>query len=210
MDSAGFRDMLRQAQAGDRQALERLFGLVMPYLKRVVRAPTRAARAGESVSDRVHNVCQRILEKLGQFRGAGEDKDDEEALALFLGWVRRIAHNVGANAERDRDGPKPPYHKVPLPAPEAGDSSSQAGAPEPPAHERTPSSNVRGDERSRLVLQALHKLPDPTNREIVRLRFFEGRSLRQIAGQLGLTYDVVRERYRVSMRRLQRELEGLQ
>jgi RNA polymerase sigma factor (sigma-70 family) len=210
MDSAGFRDMLRQAQAGDRQARERLLAVVLPYVARVVRAPTRAARAGESVSDRVQNVCQRVLEKLDQFRGDEEGKDDEETLALFLGWVRRIAHNVGANAERDRDGPKSPHHKVPLPTPESDDSSSQAGAPEPAAHEPTPSSNVRGDERSRLVLQALHKLPDPTNREIVRLRFFEGLSLRQIAGQLGLTYDVVRERYRVSMRRLQRELEGLQ
>ena len=45
--------------------------------------------------------------------------------------------------------------------------------------------------------------------EIVRLRFFEGLSLRQVAGRLQLSYDKVRERFRFSVRRLQQYLEEL-
>ena len=99
--------------------------------------------------------------------------------------------------------------QIPLQGPGDG-STNQGGAIDPTAPEPTPSANVRADEQSRLVLEALNKLPDPINREIIRLRFFEGLSLRQIAAQLDLTYDVVRERFKTTKKRLQRELEGLQ
>jgi RNA polymerase sigma factor (sigma-70 family) len=96
---------------------------------------------------------------------------------------------------------------VPLQAP--GGSTNQAGV-DPTAPEPTPSANARADEQSRLVLEALNKLPDLTNREIIRLRFLEGLSLRQIAQQLNLTYDIVRERFKLTKKRLQRDLEDLQ
>jgi RNA polymerase sigma factor (sigma-70 family) len=206
MQADGFRDLVRQAQAGDAQALERLFGVALPYVERIVRDPVRKS----CPDDRVQDVCKRILEKLNQFRGAENAPDDQQAWALFCGWVRQIVHSVTVNAARKTDGPKPPYKKVPLQGPAAGDSSNQPGVNEPPGRERTPSSNVRASERARLVLHALHKLPDPKNREIVRLRFFECLSLKQISERLDLSYDIVRERFRVSMQRLARELEGLQ
>jgi RNA polymerase sigma factor (sigma-70 family) len=210
MQVDGFRDLVWQAQAGDRPAIDRLFALALPYVEGVLRNPARAVRPEESVSDRVQDVCLRVLNKLDQFRGAHLAPDDEQAWALFRGWVRQIIHSVDANARRDADGPKPPYEKVSLQTSDASDSTSHPGVSDPPAPGPTPSSMVRASERARRVLEALDKLPDPKHREIVRLRYFEGLSLKQIAVRMELSYDIVRDRYRVSMQRLRRELEGLQ
>jgi RNA polymerase sigma factor (sigma-70 family) len=204
MQVNGFRDLVRKAQAGDPQALDELFRGLLPYVERV--AGARGAAPGESISDRVGDVCKRVLEKLAQFRGAQEAPDDEQAWALFRGWLGQIVRTVTLNARRDGGEPQA---QVSLQGPGRDDSAGPGGI-DPPARERTPSSIVGADERGRLVLAALEELPDARDREIVRLRFFEGLSLHQVAGRLQLSYDKVRERYHASMRRLQRRLEGLQ
>ena len=81
---------------------------------------------------------------------------------------------------------------------------------EPAASGPTPSANAQGDEQRQLIRAALEEILEGEDREIVRLRFFEGLSLRQISERLTLGYDHVRERYQLSMRRLERELAGLQ
>jgi RNA polymerase sigma factor (sigma-70 family) len=60
-----------------------------------------------------------------------------------------------------------------------------------------------------MVRAALLKIASETDREIVRLYFFDSLSLRQIAERLGLSYDKVRERHHASLRFLERELGGL-
>lgn len=207
METDGFRDLMRQAQAGNRPALDRLFALALPFVERVVFHAALPVRPGESLHELCQNVSQRILEKLGQFRGAHEAADDAAAWALFCGWIRQVVHSVRINQGRVRQ--RPDGKQVPLKGPGDG-STNQGGAVDPTASEPTPSANVRADEQTRLILEALNKLPDPINREIIRLRFFEGRSLRQVAEQLQMTYDVVRERFKMTKKRLQRELEGLQ
>jgi RNA polymerase sigma factor (sigma-70 family) len=204
MQVNGFRDLVRKAQAGEPQALDDLFHDLLPYVQRV--ASAQGTVPGESVSDRVGDVCQRVLEKLAQFRGAHEAPDDEQAKALFLGWVRLIVRTVTLNTRRNGGEPQP---HVSLQGPGA-DGSSGPGGIDPPARERTPSSIVGADELVRRLLAALDELPDAGDREIVRLRYFEGLSLHQVAERTKLSYDKVRERYHVSMRRLQRRLEGLQ
>ncbi len=69
--------------------------------------------------------------------------------------------------------------------------------------------NVRANEEADVIRDAVNRLPDELDRAMLRLRFFEGRSLRQIAEELPLSYDQVRDRFRGIMRRLERELEGL-
>jgi RNA polymerase sigma factor (sigma-70 family) len=192
--------MVRKAQAGDAQSREELFRLAMPYIERV--SHTRPLRTGESVSDRRQNVCQRIHEKLDQFRGAQEAPDDEQTWALFCGWVRQIVFTVTAKPPPDREAKA----HVPL---SPGDSTGQGGI-DPAAVQSTPTARVRRSEEAERVLAALGKLADPVNREIVRLRFFDGLSLREITSRVGLTYDMVRERFSLCMRRLRKELEDLE
>ena len=73
----------------------------------------------------------------------------------------------------------------------------------------TPSANVRAEEQAALVRAALAKVPDETDRALLRLRFFEGLSLRQAARQLGVSYDAARERYRRALTRLEGDLARL-
>lgn len=111
---------------------------------------------------------------------------------------------------RDRKAQRrrPPQKIVRLQQAPTGASTSQGSAIDPADSELSPSQNVQADEQARRVRDRLARLPDPTDREIVRLRFFEGLSLRQIADRLQLSYDQVRDRYQHSMRRLERDLGG--
>src|SRR5258708_31294788 len=105
MQTAGFRNLILQAQAGDPGAIERLFREVSPFVEGLVRA--RGVRVGDSVRDQAQNTCVRILSKLNQFRGADETTDDELAGKLFRKWVRVIAHRVISNWDRDNAMPQP-------------------------------------------------------------------------------------------------------
>lgn len=64
----------------------------------------------------------------------------------------------------------------------------------------------RVDERSLWVRSAMHRLPDLTDRSILVLRFFVGLSIDEIAQRLLLRPGIVRERYRVILRLMEKEL----
>ena len=203
MQTDGFRELVRLAQAADPEAVERFYREVSAYVEGVVRA--KGVAPGESVRDRANDTCLRILSRLSQFRGASEAPDDEQALRLFCGWVDRVAHSVMANGDRRRRRQRP---VVSLQFAGTNESADDGGI-DPPGPERTSSSILRADERARLIQAAIDSLPDPTDREIVRRRFFEEQSLEAIAEALALTYDQVRYRSEKSLKRLQPRLEGL-
>jgi len=141
MQTEGFRELVRQARAGDARAREELFARTLPYVDRVVHS--QFLPPGESVSDRVQDVCLRVFEKLDQFRGADEEKSDDDTWGLFRGWVRQVVRTVSLNALRARDEPKRPQRRLSLQTPDATGSTSRTGALDPSAHERSPSSNVQ-------------------------------------------------------------------
>ena len=203
MQTDGFRELVRRAQAGDPEAIDDLFREVSPYVASVVRAVGVAP--GESVSDPAQDTCVRILSKLGQFRGASEAPDDEQAWKLFRRWIRMVAHSVIVNRSR-RHAPKRPV--VALQPSGAEDSAEKSGV-DPPGREPTGSANLRADERARLIQEAIDTLPDVTDREILQRRFFESQTVEAIAMALGLTCDQVRYRSEKSLKRLRRRLEGL-
>jgi RNA polymerase sigma factor (sigma-70 family) len=162
----------------------------------------RQLLAGESINDRVQNVCVRVHQKLDQFAGIHQAADDEQAWAAFVGWIKPIVFTVGANTHRRRE----PFAKVSIAPP----SDSTGPGIDPPAADGTPSTYVRADEEALKVRAAIDGLPDPVNRDVIRLRFFDGLSLHEISDRLNLTYDVVRERYRLTKLRLRRELGELE
>ena len=64
------------------------------------------------------------------------------------------------------------------------------------------------DERSVLLRSALRRLPDAIDRKIMVMRFFLGQNLTQIAEELELDQEDVKERYRVGLRIMDKELRG--
>src|SRR5260370_742423 len=130
MQAAGFRDLILQAQAGEAKAIDDLFREVLPFVEGVGRA---GVRPEDSVRDHAQNTCQRILMKLNQFDGAQQTPDDEQVLALFCAWVRRVAHSVKLNGTRRR-GPRQPV--VSLQSSGPGESTDGSGS-DPPGREPT-------------------------------------------------------------------------
>jgi RNA polymerase sigma factor (sigma-70 family) len=203
MEAHGFRALIAQAQAGDAEAQHRLLAVIRPHLERVARAYADPARAEESASDLIQEASLRAWQRLDRFRAAA---DDEQTLALFRAWIDRLARNVGLNRRRDgrakRRRPLKPFVSLDEPADRPASDPADGGP--------SPSANLRAGEQTRLVLEALERLPDETDRRIMRLRFFEGQSLRQIADRLPLPYDHVRDRFQKTLDRLRGVLGDLQ
>jgi RNA polymerase sigma factor (sigma-70 family) len=202
MDADGFSALIRQAQAADREAHDNLYRRVQPFLDRLARVYADPARASESASDLAQEAWLRAWQYLDRFKCPA---DDGESAALFRTWLAQVVRRVGLNKRRDGRAKKrrPPQ---PLLSWSADDSVN----PGPTDPQPSPSANARLDERDRLVLQALADLPDEIDRTLVRLRFFDGLSLREITDRVGLTYDQVRLRYQQALRQLGSRLGKLE
>jgi len=114
-------------------------------------------------------------------------------------WLNQIRH---ANAQRR----KPAAGLVSLTNRTPADSQP---APEPAATDPTPSENAREQEGRFLLERALEKLPDSSDREVVRLRFFEGLSFAQIGERLGRDESTIRSRLQRVLDFLGNELKAI-
>jgi RNA polymerase sigma factor (sigma-70 family) len=207
LQADGFRDLLQKAQSGEPAAMDRLLTVIRDHLARSAEKFVDLGRSADSTSDLVQDASLRVWQRLDQFRGGATDED---TLAMFLAWSLQIVNRLGFNNRRDRTtlrrSPQRPI--VRLGAAFADDSVANPQA-DPPANGATPSANVRSREQTDVIREAVNRLPDECDREILRLRFLEGFSLRQIAETLPLSYDQVRYRFQAIMRKLESELEGL-
>jgi RNA polymerase sigma-70 factor, ECF subfamily len=206
MEVGGFQDLLRRARDGDPAAVDRLLVLVRPHLERVSRSCRGGDGAAQSVSDLVQESWMRAWGRLDQFAGG---RDDAESLAMFRGWASRIARNVCLQTRRNSRRKKRLCPRGRLVRLGGGGSEARWGSSagrHPAALGSTPSAGVAREEEARGVRRALDGLPDPDVREVVRLRFFEGLSLAEIAPRLGLSYDQARDRFHRGMARLGAEI----
>jgi RNA polymerase sigma factor (sigma-70 family) len=207
MEPRGFRDILAQARAGDELAVGRLLCLVRAHLVRFATKYDDKSQSVESTSDLVQDASLRLWQHLHEFRGG---ESDEESLAMFLAWSEQIVNRLGLNAIRDRTTqrrhPDGTIHSL---SEQASRDSDAPRRQETAATDPTPSSSARRHEETMAIKDAVDRLTDELDRELLRLRFFEGRSMRQIAEMLPLSYDQIRDRFQAIMSRLERDLEGL-
>jgi len=201
----GFHELVRRAQAGDRQAEEHLLAMLRPQLEQLAQGYVERESATESVSDVVQQTVLRVWQKLDQFGGAS---DDEQTARMFSEWVSQILRHVAINLAEARRAlrRRPEQGFVRLATPGAGASTCEGGIVEPAASEASPSANAQTEEETQAVRVAVEGIPDETDRAIVRLRFFEGLSLHEIAERLDMSYDKVRQRSHASLRYLERVL----
>jgi RNA polymerase sigma factor (sigma-70 family) len=199
---------LALAQHGDRQAQERLLAGLRPHLEALARRHAEPGCATESTADLVQEATLRIWQKLDQFHGAA---DQPQTAAMFFDWVSQLVGHLAIDKARERHAQRrsPPGGLLRLGERGPAGSGSSVGGLDPVASGPTPSTNARADEQAQRIREALAKIPDDTDSEIVRLCFYETLPLRQVAERLNLSYDKVRERYHRCLRRLEHELEGL-
>jgi RNA polymerase sigma factor (sigma-70 family) len=207
VEASGFRQLLAKARAGDETATGRLLALVRDHLARTAGKYEDRRQAVESASDLVQDASLKLWQHLHEFRGGATD---EESLSKFLVWSEQIVSRLGLNAFRDRSTqrrrPEGPVQRL---SQQSSDESDCHRSAEPVATEATPSTNARFREEAAAIKDAVDRLTDDLDRELLRLRFFEGHSMRQIAEMVPLSYDQIRDRFQAIMRRLARDLEGL-
>ncbi|MCZ6690766.1 MAG: RNA polymerase sigma factor [Planctomycetota bacterium] len=207
--TAGFDRLVREAQAGDRGATDRILTIFEPYIRHLARYYAASAGAVESAEDLFQDSCLRAWEKIGMFEGG---KCDEATYAMFRAWIAQIVKRRGFNSRRDqrRHIRSPPEKILSLDVPMCDGSQEAPRRLEAYASEKTPSEYARDEEMARKVREAIEELPDQLDAKIVTMKYFDGLTVAEICKELELGYDAVRNRYRAAERRLRRKLGFLE
>ncbi len=197
----GFLDTLRLAQTGDESSLRELISHFQADVRGVC-FDVRIDDADLSYSDLQQEVWLRVWCKIDQFVGT---QDEQVCWAMFRRWLRTTSRNVILNIMQSRqtDRRRPEHRPLSL-------NGLFGGTCIEPEDSATPSRFVSEQEEATRVRVAIAAIECPQSRRIIELRFFENHTLQQIANEMGLTYDQVRERSATCMRQIQSVLETLQ
>jgi RNA polymerase sigma-70 factor (ECF subfamily) len=152
------------------------------------------ARGG--ASDLVQETFLEAKRDFAHFQGTSD--------AELMAWLRQILVNNVANFTRRHHAAKREVKReVVL---ETGDSA-QAGSPALLDPMRTPSSQVVVREQSAALHRALARLADDY-RQVLVLRYMEGRSFEEIGPLMNRSPDAARKLWSRAMERLRQEWEG--
>jgi len=195
-DAGELAQLLPAARAGSAGALGQLLEACRGYLLLIAQQELNAdLRAKVGASDLVQETFLEAQRGFGQFQGDARNE--------LLAWLRRILLNNVANCARhyratdkrglDRERPLP--------------SDWELGLDGLARHAPTPSSQAMAEEQTRVVEQALERLPEDYRR-VVLLRYREERSFEEIAQRIGRSANAVRQLWLRAIVRLQQELEG--
>lgn len=207
-DALGFHDLVRQAQEGDRKAMDQVLEVLRPLLEPLAHRYADPTKPVESTADLLQESCLRAWNKIDTFQGG---QSDEETFAMFRAWVGQIVRRLGLDAKRNqgRQRRQPKQKLLRLDRPRQGDSTSSGASMQPVAREGTPSTYVRADEREERIREALKDLPDETNAVIVRMYVFDELGFAEIGERLGISDDAARLRYWATIEDLHHRLKGL-
>lgn len=184
------QDLIRGAQAGERQALVRLVelyqGPVYSVALAVMRDPVDAA-------DMTQETFVRVLRAIGSFRSEPQ---------AFSSWVHRMTVNICLDALRRKQ-------HSPL-ALENPNNNDRDGAPafEPASVDRweQPEWRAESDESAAEVRAALAELPQQ-QRMALMLHYFEDRRYEEIAAAMGLPLNTVKSHILRGKERMARLLD---
>jgi RNA polymerase sigma-70 factor, ECF subfamily len=161
-------DLLARARAGDGEAAGVLLEKYRPYLRILAeRQLDQNLAARLDASDLVQQTCLSVLGRLPQFDGQDE--------AQFIAWLRTVHENNIRDAIRE--------HLQTAKRAAGREVAFTAGDLAVTLRTSSPSQRVLVGENAAELAAALLELP-PDQREAVRLRYLEGRSLAEIAERM--------------------------
>jgi RNA polymerase sigma-70 factor (ECF subfamily) len=191
-------DLVQRANAGNREALDQLFAREQPRLRRLL-----ALRAGPALLRRLDldDLAQEaIAEGLRQFATYSYQGRDS-----FFRWLAAIALHRLQNLRRVEQAEKRDLRRE---RPFVGEQTAQrvGGVTDAAAPAPGPRTLAAGSEGIERLHQALDRLAE-TDREVILLARFEGRSLAEIAERLGRTKNAVALLLSRALRKLKDELQ---
>lgn len=193
------RSLLLRWHAGDQAAMAELVQQEGPFVERQVRARLGALlRRQHDTGDIVQAMLLQALQSAPKFLVS--DRDHLRGLL-----ARMVENTLRVQAERQQRLKRDIRREQPLPAAAAGDTVLDL---DPAADSTDPGHAAERDDLRDWVRLALELL-DPDDREVIRLRDYEGWTFPAIAGQLGEAEDTVRMRYRRAMPKLASTLARL-
>ncbi len=189
---------LRAARAGSAEALGQALQACRNYLLLVAERQVGAdLHAKGGASDLVQETFLDAQRDFARFHGSSEEE--------LLAWLRQILlNNVGNFTRRYRTTAK---RAVDRELALGGEDSARPGAPLLSDPAPTPSSQAVEREQADALLRAIERLPDDY-RQVIVLRYLEGRSFDEIGTALGRSADAARKLWSRAMERLRQEWEG--
>jgi RNA polymerase sigma factor (sigma-70 family) len=204
----GIHQMIVRAKAGDDDAWTSLHDMVRPYLVNEAQRVLGPNWAQQSASDLTQDTWQRAWTRIEGFRGGDSD---EQTAALFRAWLRQTLRRIHSNHERAERAQRRLRPPGTFSMNDPGSSDRSDGRPgfEAIAEQSSVSARLRRDEQKARIEQALSKFGDPEDRELVRLYFFEGHSIRQIAQDRGVSPHTIGSELQRILGRMEPDLKDL-
>lgn len=182
------RSLLQRVHADDPTALHELLARDLPWIEAQVRRRLGAAlRARAETMDFVQEAMVHALKHGPRF--VVSERDQFRALMVrIVENALRKQHRFHHQQRRDAD------RQQPMPSESIIDLD---------ASKQSPSAAAARSEHRALVQLAIELL-DATDREIVRLRHWDGLPFADVADRLGVTEDAARMRFQRALKRLAR------
>jgi len=174
--------LIRGAQRNDRQAFDRIYAL---YADRIFRYLYYRLPDRQEAEDLTADVFVRLLEKVDTYRPGQKDQ-----VAIFSGWLYRIAHNLLIDHLRKRGQRRhEPLEKALL------------------LDHRTPESDAEKALEWERLRNALARLTDE-QQQVVVLRFLEGMRMKEVARIMEKSEGAIKALQHRALDALQRQLES--
>lgn len=192
---------LRQAQEGDLPAVSKLLALHHPALRAHL-----AARMEPSLRARVEpeDILQQAY--LAAYRNI--DRFEDRGPNAFLNWILTIVDNKLADARRAVHRRKRDIARERLPQAGGAAESCFNLLEQLYAHSGTPSRVIRREEAVGALLASISRLSD-LHRQVIQLRFLDGRPVREVAEQLDKSEAAVVKLTQRALTELRRLMDGL-
>jgi RNA polymerase sigma factor (sigma-70 family) len=191
--------LIHDAQGGDAAAVEQLMERFRSTIRYECDHFGLHEHADLSVSDLTQEVLLQVWVKLPQFKGSD---DEEHTGRAFVVWLRKNARTALSNLYRNRTAQKR-MPQQPIESYRDDGQVQDRKRDEPPQA----SSIVRHQEDAERLNQAIEECLDERTRLIVRSYIVEGKTFKEIADQLSLTYHQVRHAFENACARLGRWLD---
>jgi RNA polymerase sigma-70 factor (ECF subfamily) len=190
--------LLQIARRGDAQALGELLELYRPYLSLLARLRAdRQLQSKLSDSDLVQDACLSAHRDFHQFMGKTEPE--------FTAWLRQIVAHICSNYARDHRRQQRDVRLERQLYENLNQSSQMLERALADPHS-SPSQRAIRRERAVLLADALRQLP-ADYREVLILRELEGKSLDDIARQMGRTANAVHKLWARALVQMRRHMQ---
>ena len=192
---------ISEARGGDRAAVSKLLAMHHPTLRARVNAKMgRSLRARTEPEDILQQTYLEVFRHLGRFEDHGPGS--------FLNWVLTILDNKLLDARRALHRKKRDIAREQGPPPPNVADSCLNLIDQLYAHSRTPSRVIRREEAVGALMAGISRLSD-AHRQVVQLRFLEGRSVKEVAEHLGKSEGAVVKLTERALAELRRLMDGL-